>query len=138
MDQAPVVLVTKAFAFELYMIRIIDGHARLLDGSIVQDNSLIWLQGVVADASEDGSVILDDGTGVLRCVLKSGSLDVFRRGGGMDTVRPGVYAAVKGDLVLASLPEPGKLGSLELRNCGAVLIDDPNMEVLWMIERVKG
>jgi len=129
--------VVRALAFELYLIRVVDGVAVSRSGALVLDNSLVWIQGVVVDASPDGVIVVDDGTDTIVCLSKSGGLDVVHRGGIKDELRVGNYVAVKGELQLHSVPTPGAPQRLELRNCGFAVIFDANMETLWCLEQSR-
>ena len=127
--------VVRASAVELYRIELVNGAAVLASGAPVLDSSLVWIQGVVVEANADGSVILDDGTGVVLCVAACGTLDVVHRGGIRGVVRVGNYIAVKGELQLHSLSvSDGSVSTVELRNCGFACLEDPNLETLWFLE----
>jgi len=132
----PEVSLIRCFSFELYRISMMDDTAVLADGTPLRDDSIIWLQGVVVDVHyDDASIVIDDGTDTVRCSMRV--VSVVKRGGEIDQIRVGNLIDIKGELLLATLPEPGMLGRSELRNCSCSVIHDPNMETLWWLEQCQ-
>jgi len=134
----PEISLIRCFSFELYQISMMASNqiAVLADGTQLREDSIIWLQGVVVDVhNDDASVVIDDGTDTVRCSMRV--LSVVKRGGEIDQVRVGNLVDIKGELLLATLPEPGMLGRSELRNCSCSVIQAPKMETLWWLEQCQ-
>lgn len=122
----------KVFIEQLYNIYLDESGFMLLNGEVVTDR-IAWLQGVIIGVGTDGIVVLDDGTGVVKCTTKSGNLSVTQPNYIRHSLKVGDYCLVKGQIGL--LPyDIGDPNSVEIFDCGVALLKDPNLETLWNLE----